>query len=300
MTRARILTLILLVVLPIAFLIGVGAYHLWDTGWAFYAWWPMGLCLAVAYVLAWRWQRRIRARQAESPPPMHWTDRDRLAWKSVEARIKGADSVADEKFGDPQFYFDVAQAMAKELSKIYRPDATDPIGIVTLPEILTVIELASHDLNELANKYVPGSHLMTVDHWRTARKAVDWYRQASNVYWVASAVLDPIKTAARYAAAKYGMGRPLELFQQNVILWFYSAYVRQLGFYLIELYSGRLKIGTARYRELMKEHAHETGTQRVVVLPPDGMASMPAAGTPLLEPPRPPKTTGVNIALIGQ
>ena len=132
-------------------------------------------------------------------------------------------------------------------------------AIVTVPEVLSVIELASHDLNELAVKYVPGSHLMTVDHWRTARKAVDWYRQASNVYWLASAVFDPIKTATRYVAAKYGMGKPLEMFQQNVILWFYSAYVREFGFYLIELYSGRLKVGTARYRELMKEHAHEPG-----------------------------------------
>ena len=44
---------------------------------------------------------------------------------------------------------------------------------------------------------------------RTARKAVDWYRKAANVYWLASAVLDPIKTAARYVAATYGMGRPL-------------------------------------------------------------------------------------------
>jgi uncharacterized protein len=300
MTRVRILSLIVLVVLPIAFLIGVGAYHLWDTGWAFYAWWPMGLSLALAYILAWRWQRQIRARQAEAPPPMHWTDRDRLAWKSVEARVKAADSIADDKFGEPQFYFDVAQDMAKELSKVYRPDATDPIGIVTLPEILTVIELASHDLNELANKYVPGSHLMTVDHWRKARKAVDWYRHATNVYWLGSAVLDPIKTAARYVAAKYGMGRPLELFQQNVILWFYSAYVRELGFYLIELYSGRLKVGTSRYRELMKAHSHEPGGPPVVVPPPDGTVGPPAADTPLLEPPRPPKPAGVGIALIGQ
>jgi predicted GTPase len=301
MTRVRILSLIVLVVLPVAFLIGVGAYHLWDTGWAFYAWWPMGLCLALAYFLAWRWQRQIRARQAEAPPPMHWTDRDRLAWKSVEARVKAADSIADDKFGEPQFYFDVAQDMAKELSKVYRPDATDPIGIVTLPEILTVIELASRDLNELANKYVPGSHLMTVDHWRRARKAVDWYRHATNVYWLGSAVLDPIKTAARYVAAKYGMGRPLELFQQNVILWFYSAYVRELGFYLIELYSGRLKVGTLRYRELMKAHAHEPGGPPVAVPPTEGSVTVRTAEIPPPQPPRPPKQkVGVGISLIGQ
>jgi uncharacterized protein len=295
MTRARILTFAALVALPIIFLVGVGAYHLWETGWAFWAWWPMGLCLAAAYILAWRWQKQVRAKHAEAPPPMHWTDRDRLAWKSVEERVKGVEKIKDDQFSDPQFYFDTARQMADELARVYRPDAKDPIGIVTVPEIMTVIELASHDLNETARTYVPGSHLMTIDHWRTARKAVDWYRSAANVYWLASAVIDPIKTATRFVAAKYGMGRPLELLQQNVILWFYTAYVRNVGFYFIELYSGRLKVGAKRYRELMKEHAHEGDGDGNT---DDNTSPQRKQGDdeePLLAP-----RAGVSIALIGQ
>jgi predicted GTPase len=262
----------------------------------------MGLSLALAYILAWRWQKQSRRRQAEGPEHLHWTDRDRLAWKTVEERVKLADAIESDKFGEPRFYYDTAEEMARELARVYRPDAADPVGIVTVPEILTVIELASHDLNELARTYVPGSQLMTVDHWRTARRAIDWYRQASNVYWVASAVFDPIKTAARYVAAKYGMGKPLELFQQNVILWFYAAYVRRLGFYLIELYSGRLKVGTARYRELMKEHGLEPGGPPVVVTPPDGTVSPPAreATSPPPELAKAARPKGVSIVLIGQ
>ena len=304
MTRTRITTLILLVALPVLFLAGAGAYHLWDRGWAFYAWWPMGLSLALAYILAWRWQRQVRARQNEGPPPMHWTDRDRLAWQTVLARVKSADAIDDTRFSDPRFYFDTAQEMAGEVVRVYRPEAADPVAIVTIPEILSVIELASHDLNALAARYVPGSHLMTVDHWRTARKAVDWYRRASNVYWLASAVFDPIKTATRYVAAKYGMGKPLELFQQNVILWFYGAYVRELGFYLIELYSGRLKVGVTRYRELMAEHGHDPDGPPIVVPPPEGTPAEPTPdgkATDEAPPaPGPPRSRGVSIVLIGQ
>ncbi|HEX3149144.1 MAG TPA: GTPase [Gemmataceae bacterium] len=297
MTRLRIITVFALVALPILFLAGTGAYHLWDRGWAFYAWWPMGLSLALGYILAWRWQRQLRAKQSEIPPPMHWTDRDRLAWKTVLERVKAADKIDDSRFSEPRFYFDTAQEMAGQVVRVYEPDAVDPVAIVTLPEILSVIELASHDLNELAKTYVPGSHLMTIDHWRTARKAVDWYRKVSNVYWLASAVFDPIKTASRYVAAKYGMGKPLEMFQQNVILWFYSAYVRELGFYLIELYSGRLKVGAARYRELMKEHTHDPDGPPIVV--PEGPSGETV--TPPTESPEPKaRPVGVSIALIGQ
>jgi uncharacterized protein len=293
MTRTRILILISLVVLPIVFMVGVGSYHLWTTGWTFWAWWPMGLSLGSAYFLAWRWQKGIRARQVEKPPPMHWTDRDRLAWTRVEERQKGSDSVPLERVGEAQFYFDVAQEMAKELAVVYRPDATDPMGIVTVPEILTVIELASHDLNELARTYVPGSHMMTVDNWRTARKAIDWYRKASNVYWLASAVIDPIKTATRYFAAQYGMGKPMEQFQQHAIRWFYTAYVREIGFYFIELYSGRLKVGAARYRELMAQHDHKPGEPQLDVPPADETV-------PDESPPSKPTTAAVTLALIGQ
>jgi predicted GTPase len=250
----------------------------------------MGLSLAAAYVLAWRWQRQIRVRQSDEEPSLHWTDRDRLAWQKVLDRVKGVEKIDDANFSDPRFYFDTAQEMAGKIVRVYRPDAADPVAIVTIPEILSVVELASHDLNELAQTYVPGSHLMTVDHWRTARKAVDWYRTATNAYWFASAVFDPIKTATRYVAAKWGMGKPFEMFQQNVILWFYSAYVKQLGFYLIELYSGRLRVGVERYRELMKEHA-----------PDSTLASSPADETPTIAPsPELPKPRGVSISLVGQ
>ena len=286
MTRGRILILVVLVALPVLFLVGAGGYHLWATGWAFWAWWPMGLCLAAAYILAWRWQRAIRDRHADAPPPLHWTERDREAWKLVEERVKAARSVTDDQLGDARFYFDTAQQMAEQLARAYRSNAGDPIGQVTVPELLSVIELASHDLNVLATTYVPGSHLMTIDHWRTAHRAVGWYRTATNAYWAAAAVFDPLQTAVRYVAAKYGMGKPLELFQQNVILWFYAAYVRKVGEYLIELYSGRLKVGAKRYREL-REHA-------------EGSVPSPDAAKVPESPTSSPVTPGVNIAVIGQ
>jgi len=296
MTRFRILTLIALFTLPILFLVGAGTYHLWDRGWTFWAWWPMGLCWATGSILAWRWQKRIRDQQVEAPPPaMHWTDRDRLAWTRVDEYLKASLQTPDDKLGEPQFYFETAQELAGKLVRVYRPEARDPVAIVTIPEILSVIELASQDLNQMARTYVPGSHLMTVDNWRTARKAVDWYRTASNVYWVASAVFDPLKTATRYIAAKYGMGKPLEALQQNVIRWFYTEYVKSIGFYLVELYSGRLKVGAERYRELMAEHKHETGKPIVVVPEGDGQ---PAEVVPTVEVPQ--TSVIVRIALIGQ
>ena len=58
MTKLRILAIAILFAAPFLFLMGAGSYHLWESGWLFAAWWPMALCLTVAYGLLWYWTRR--------------------------------------------------------------------------------------------------------------------------------------------------------------------------------------------------------------------------------------------------
>src|SRR6516165_6881380 len=155
MTRNRIIILAALVLLPIAVMIGIGFYHLWATDWLFWVWWPLAICFATAYILAWRWQKQMRRGVADEPPPLHYTDRDRLAWKRVEERIRATESVSVDELGDAHRYLDVAKEMAIELAAIYHPDANDPIGSLTIPEMFSVIELAAHDLGEMASTYLP-------------------------------------------------------------------------------------------------------------------------------------------------
>jgi predicted GTPase len=287
MTRTRILILVLLASLPIFFLIGMGSYHLWQTGLWFWVWWPMALCWAAAYVLAWRWQRRSRLARADVEVPMHWTDRDRAAWKKVDARA--ALEVPAERLGQAEFYWQTSHEMALDLARVYEPEAKDPYGRLTVPEILAVFELASHDLNDLIQRYVPASHLLTVNHWKRAHGMIGWYRQANNVFWATSAILDPIRTGLRYLAAKYGLGKPLDKLQENVIGWFYSAFVQKVGYYLIELNSGRLRVGVKRYRELLREHGPPMEVADIIQVP-----EAPARTS------APPEARRVTITVAGQ
>jgi predicted GTPase len=144
--------------------------------------------------------------------------------------------------------------MGRELAAFYHPGAEDPYSGLTIPEILAVIELAAHDLGELVEHYLPGGHLLTVSDWRRARQAVDWYQSANNVYWAIAALFSPVQTAARYAGSKVGLSPPWQMLQQHLLVWFYTAFVHRLGTYLIDLNSGRLRIGAARYRELVAAH----------------------------------------------
>ena len=254
MSRWRIITVLLLQVAPILMLAGYGCYALWhDFWWGGWVWIPMTAAMAVGVVLAWYWQRtRTLLRPVTFEPNARWTERDQQAWKLVEARAASAKDIESEKLVDPRFYLSVAQEMGQELATFYHPKAKDPVGNLTIPEILAVVELASHDLAEMVDKYLPGGHLLTINDWKLAGKTPQWYQMASNVYWVVSALISPINTGIRYAATQLGLSTPWQMLQENLLLWFYTAFLHRLGTYLMELNSHRLSVGVKRYRQLVE------------------------------------------------
>jgi predicted GTPase len=188
---------------------------------------------------------------------MHWTDRDKEAWKLVQARAKGAEKLDSQKLSDVPFYLETAQDLAQELAGFYNPGAKDPVGSLTIPEILAVVELAAHDLAEMVDKYLPGGHLLTINAWRRARQATELYQDASHLGWLISSMFTPISTSIRFMATQVGVSTPWQMLQQNILLWFYTAFIHRLGTYLIDLNSGRLRVGAKRFRELMDQARKE-------------------------------------------
>jgi predicted GTPase len=252
MSRWRIAVVAGLITMPILAWAAVGTYYLWIRGWGFYAWWPLMGLVALGYFLAWYWQRKkqlLRPPDFEVPP--YWTQRDRDAYKLVEARATAGEKLSPEQLSEVNFYLQTAQDLAKELAAFYRPGTSDPTDNLTVPEVLAVVELAAHDLGELVDQHLPGGHLLTIRDWKRARKLQDWYRTGSNIWWAVSALFNPLETGMRYAASQAGLSTPLKLLQENLYLWFYTAFIQRLGNYLIDLNSGRLRVGASRYRELL-------------------------------------------------
>src|SRR5205085_4924859 len=160
---------------------------------------------------------------------------------------------------------------------------------LTIPEILAVVELAAHDMAELVDNYLPGGHLLTIRDFRRARTATDWYLTANKVYWAVSALLSPINTGLRYLASQVGLSRPLQVLQQNLLAWFYVAYLQRLGTYLIDLNSGRLRVGARRYRELLQQRRSQDG---VAAAPPEDTAPADEAAVP--------QAPVVQVTVLGQ
>jgi predicted GTPase len=297
MSKARIAVVVVLFLAPFGFLAGVGSYHLWATDWLFWAWWPMFVSFGLAYLLAWRWTRANKILPpTDTPPPNYWTERDKAAWEKVLTKAKSFDKVTTEQLTDARHYSDLALDLAGQVAEVYNPGAAGPFEHLTIPEVLACVELAAADLDELVQKYVPGVHMLRVRDYKTARKAADWYKVGQNVYWAGAFVFNPIQVGLRWAASRYGLGSLLDKLQGNILLWFHTAFVHQLGRYLVELNSGRLKVGVKRYREILA--AHQEPPVQTEPPPPAGTEGSTAPDSPAVAE-LPPAAKPVEVAVLG-
>ncbi len=295
MTRIRLSLLAVLFLMPFAVLIGLGSYHLWETGYL-WVWWPLLGCFAITYFLAWRWTRgRGVLPNTAAPPPGYWTDRDKVAWEKVEAKAKSFEKVTLAAITNAKHYTDLALEMAAEVGAVFNPDSTDPFDNLTLPEVLACVELAAADLGGMVQNYIPGVHLLRLKDVKTAQTAYGWYKSGQNAYWASAAVVDPISAGLRFVASRFGLGGLMQRIQDNLILWFHTAFIHQLGRYFIELNSGRLKVGVKRYREILAAHLEPPG-EEVAARPAPPEAA--PAGTPAL-PAAPPPTKAITFGVLG-
>lgn len=254
MSRWRLILIWTLLTLPWVLILAAGSYTLWLHGWMMWIWAPIALCWGAALLLLRWWRtpwRLVGKPQAEVPA--RWTPRDVQAWQRVDAQVAAVDDIAPDQLLRPRFYFDTAMSLAQEIARIYHPKADDPVGDLTLPEILAAVELAAEDLAQMADRFLPAGQVLTVKHWRRIAKFPTWYQRFSLIYWPVSAVFAPASVLARYATSKMIVSPVTQVVQDNVLSWFYVCFVHRLGYYLIELNSGRLAGGAARFRELMRQ-----------------------------------------------
>ena len=305
MSKARIAAIIGLFMAPWFFLISVGGWHLfyaksgvevfgWEPSWMFWVSWPSLLCFTLSYLLAWRWTRgKGLLPDTATAPPNYWTERDTIAWGKVTAKAQSYERITTEQLADPQHYTELGLDLAKQVADVYNPGGATPFDHITLPEVLACAELASSELDAMVNRYIPGAHMLRIGDYKKARKAADWYRVGQNVYWAGAAVFNPVEVGIRWLASRYALGGLLDKLQDNLLLWFHTAFVHQLGRYLVEMNSGRLKVGVKKYRELLAAHQAPPVAETPGVDTPGSAAESPPPVTPALA------ARPIGIAVLG-
>src|SRR5262245_21543774 len=270
--------LVLLLVGPILAYVGLGTLWLWERGWvplsaATTLWVLAGIAFSI---LAARWTKSAHPMM----PPLDWEAPqtfgpvDREAWKLVQNEADRGENLSFEALLEPDTYIDTGRQLFQRLAAHYHPLASNPLDNVPLVELLTALELAADDLSRLFRQ-IPGGDLITLSHWRTAVQVAGYISKANDLYSYLLPFLSPIGGLARWGSREWIVKPAWKSMQQNLLRWFFQAYVNRLGAHVVELMSGRLAIGADQYRRL-------TRRSRVLSLPdPDEVPALTisAAGT---------------------
>jgi hypothetical protein len=252
MHRSRLVLLAILIGVPVLALIGVGWYEANQLHWTVWLSTLTSACMALSLLVAWIWQRQRRLlRLLDFRPPLAWTERDQRAWALVQERIDQAAQTDPARLTEPDHYMEAFLQLGGGVARVYYPNDPEPLLAVTVPEILTAGELAARDLSLLLDRHLPGIRFLTLRDLHQATLLYSLQPYASGVGWVLSALSHPISTLVRFVAERFGFSTLQTRLRQSLLLWLYLLFLQRSGVYLVELLSGRLAVGAARYRELL-------------------------------------------------
>lgn len=271
----RAWVLIALISVPFGIYVVFGSLWLLEHGWLWVSAMALGWIgsYALFAYLADRWTR------SKNPllPPLDWdaphtfSPRDREAWQIVQTMSNRAEESAIEALTIGDIYIDTGRELAIALAKHYHPASRDPMDNVSVVELLTALELAAEDLNRLCRQ-IPGGDIITPGHWKQAIDAANLVNKANEIYTYLLPLFAPVAGVARLGTQKLIAQPAWKSMQRSVMRWFFRAYINRLGLHLVELYSGRLSIGSEHYRRLTRRVSdkassiHDDGPTPVIAI----------------------------------
>ncbi|MDX1588078.1 MAG: GTPase [Oleiphilaceae bacterium] len=255
---------LLITALPLMALPALGGLWLWQSGAFWY--WVAGLTLSG--VCGYGLHRLALARETKNATPEtagqgrpvtgpgeHWPPSAQTPWQAVTALADEVDP-AEWPLADGARLWQLGRDTLETVARHYHPHRKNPLLEMTLPHALLIIERASQELRQRITDHVPFSHRLTLGAVSRAR---GWKEQASRLetlYRVGYGVLDPSSVVFREFRREMG-NRILGYGSRQVQTWLLQEYVRKVGYYAIELYSGKLLLSGEPPGQLTDESARQ-------------------------------------------
>lgn len=225
--------------LPLLVLPALGVILLWESGQLLIWFLVLAGCGTVGYGLHWlaRWFSRDRLPPATTPE-LHWPPDSNAAWERVEARASDA-TPEQYPLNDATGLFRLGRDTLEDVARHYHPRRERPLLELTVPHMLLIIERASRELRAEIADHVPLSHRLTLGNIARLRRWRDTAVRLERLYRVGHAAVDPTSVVFRELRRDLG-NRVLGYGSEQVQTWLLREYIRKVGYYAIELYSGRL------------------------------------------------------------
>ena len=251
----------LLFLLPWLALMALGGRWLWEQGWLSYGIGGLAVfLLLLSGLLRWlgKQTKTLVIEPLAIPPNPNWPDSAQPAWAAIEQLAKDWSTRAD-LFTDQGALLKLSNEVLSTVARQFHADSKHPIMEFPLPYLLKLIVLVCEDIQHQVLDKIPGSHAVSVGDLLRYK---EWYdtlatMKKSNIG----------KLFFKWPGAKSGkvrsllLGKGLNLVTDELRHRLVNAYVRKLGYYAIQLYSGQLTLDAKAPTDIMTEYAQQDRDQ---------------------------------------
>lgn len=241
------LLVFILMLLPLLALLGLGFFWLWQSGNLQYWLIALVVCGGLGYGLQ-QWlvrQERQLLMDSSTEPNPEWPPSADAVWQRVEALAETCNP-QDWPIEEGDWVMKLGQKTLETVAHCYYPDVEKPLLELTVPHTLLIIERASRDLRQDVAEKIPFSNRLTIgDLFRLQR----WKAKAERlftIYRAGSLLINPVN-ALLSEAWRHLRERSFDQARDELHRWFLRAYVCKVGYYAIDLYSGRLPLGDEEF-----------------------------------------------------
>lgn len=233
---------LLLLSAPAIGVVLLGLYGLWRSDQTL--WWLAGFVLSglAGYGLQQWCVRRDRRllEEAVTQADPDWPPEAEEVWRRVDAMAEALEP-DDWPLDDGGRLLALGRRTLETVAEAYHPDTERPLLELTVPHALMIVERASRDLRGDIVEHVPLSHRLTIGDLLRVQRWKEQAEKAYNLYRAGRVVINPLDALIGEAWRQL-RNRSFGLARIELHRWLLRAYVRKVGFYAIDLYSGRLPL----------------------------------------------------------
>jgi len=246
----------LIISIPFSIPLAAGFYWLWQQQ-------MLILWLAGAAVLGGLWwliNQRLNRLDLELElldisPSIEKTAQSKRAYEKIE-QISAAHRHSNPDLAASEFYMQTLLEVMRAVAEQYHPKHKDALLEIKLPHLLKVIEMLAQELRVSLSDNVPGSHIFSVSDIVRSHRLASRGRDLYRLFRIVSAGLDPISAMVRELRI-LATDDLLTHSTDDIKRWLIDAYIKKIGYYAIELYSGNLALDNSLFANATRSSQQE-------------------------------------------
>lgn len=232
-----------LFLLPWLALIALGGYWLWQHGWLYQGMGIVSANFALVYCLL-HWRRHTAKPVLVEPFDIkanpNWPDRAQSIWQELEPITERWQTETD-LWTDTGKALQLTNEVLTMVARHFHADSKHPLLEFPLPYLLKLIGLICNDIQHEVLDKIPGSHAVRVGDLLRAKQHMDSLSNFKSIFTVGNWLFN-WSGAAMAQARSLLFNKGLDTVTSEISKRLISAYIKKLGYYAIQLYSGQLTL----------------------------------------------------------